>query len=128
MNKRELYDYLKPVLEEMTLEQQIKFLNKIRTQWIPELIEKKNKAVTKCNSCGEYSHSRLFKIVRKNEIREENNYIDEHGDNDGWAQVEYIDEHGDNDGWAQVEYAVYYSVCPKCGHKEEKQKCYVRTI
>ena len=114
MNKRELYDYLKPALEEMTLEQQIKFLTKIRNQWIPELIDKKTKAVTKCNSCGEYSQTRLFKTVRKNEIREENNYID--------------DEHSDNDGWAQVEYAVYYRVCPKCGHKEEMQKCYIRTI
>ncbi|MDO4282017.1 MAG: hypothetical protein Q4D02_00085 [Clostridia bacterium] len=114
MTKREFEKFINQNLRNLSIEHQEELLIKIKDKWIPEVLERKLKNYTKCVKCGKYSFTRKFKTITVLETRIETTYVDA--------------GYGDDDKYGEVEYLVEYSVCPICGYRKEKKKCYMRTI
>ncbi|MBP3255024.1 MAG: hypothetical protein J6M60_00825 [Clostridia bacterium] len=116
MNKREFMKLINESMENLSLEQQENFLNKIRDNWLPEIKEKfyngTLKNYTKCWNCKKYSLTKDFELVNKTE---------EHK-----GVLVYSDcGYGDNDEFADVTYLIEYKKCPKCKALEEKSRMYI---
>ena len=126
MNKRDFATYIKERLEGMSLERQIQELEKVQTQYIPELINNRKKKLGlwiepekkgeyfRCEKCHKYSPLKKVKKDFVNEIREEYTYRDA--------------GYGDDDRIGEVLYKVEYVTCPKCGHRQETNKFYMKLL
>ena len=67
-----------------------------------------------CPECKKYTLKNKYKTEMEHEVRTVSTYRDA--------------AYGDGDLDGDVEYLVTYMICPKCGHKHEVRKHYVRTI
>lgn len=126
MNKKDFTAYINKQLEGMPLERQIQELKKIQEKWLLDLIhakqkkegtwiepERKDKYIF-CNKCKKYSLIKQCNEDWAKEIRTETTYIDPF--------------YGEGNRTGDVEYSVQYIICPKCGHKQEKQQWKLRVI
>ena len=67
-----------------------------------------------CNHCNKYC---LKKDCKRQDIREVR------------VETTFTDcGYGDDDKMGEVEYLVTYSICPRCGGKQQTSKLYLRTI
>lgn len=126
MNKKEFTSYIEDVLEGKTLEQQIKVLQKMQLEYLPSLIHSRQKKLGVwvpdeqkgnymfCEKCNKYSLISKCNTEMIKEIRTETTYVDA--------------GYGDCDMEGDVEYFVTYITCPRCAHKQEKTKLYMRTV
>ena len=126
MNKKEFTKYIGEQLNGKSLEEQVKILSKIQSDYLPELIHSRQKKLglwvpaaeksnyTFCEKCNRYSLTKNCKENFVKEIRTETTYID--------------CGYGDDDMMGDVEYMVSYVTCPRCGFVQEKQKIYMRTL
>lgn len=126
MNKKEFTSYITKCFEGLSLERQIKELEKIQTQYIPEAINKRKKKLGlwidpekkseyfMCKKCHKYSPLKKVKSDFVDEIREEYTYRDA--------------GYGDDDRIGEVLYSVEYVTCPKCGHRQEIKKYYKKLL
>lgn len=126
MNKKDFTVYIEKQLEGMSLDKQIKVLQKIQNEYLVSIINKKKKRAgtfvepeerdkyTFCDKCKKYYLTPKGKIDLKTEIRTETTYTDA--------------GYGDDDRVGEVEYMVRYITCPLCSHKQEESKLYLRLI
>lgn len=70
MNKKQFIYYFNQVTLDESLESQIELLEKMQKVWIPNLIERKTRNYTFCESCKKYVRTKSFK-----EIEKENGYL-----------------------------------------------------
>lgn len=125
MNKRDFIKALNKELENLPLSRQIQVLEKIKDKWLVELIQAKKKKEGTwvepeekeqyffCEKCQRYTLNTKCKTESAREVRVVNTYRDA--------------AYGEGDLDGEVEYLVIYNVCPRCGHKQEKQKHYIKT-
>lgn len=126
MNKKDFATYIASRIEGLSLERQIKELEKVQKGYLPELILKKKqqlgtwvpperaKDYVLCEHCHKYYLKATCEKQDKNEVREETTARD--------------CMYGEDDIVGEVEYLVTYGVCPRCSGKQEISKWYLRTI
>ena len=126
MNKKEFKDFIAENLNCMSLERQIKELQKIQNVYLPEILNAKRKKagtwVPKeekdkyifCNKCKKYHLKKKWKEELVKEVRTVETYRDA--------------GYGDDDRMGYVEYMVSYHICPVCHEKTETRKYYIQTL
>lgn len=126
MNKTEFSLFIKEKLNGLSLERQIKELEKIKDVYLPKLIQqlqkelgtwvdpKKRNEYMFCEKCRKYSLKKKCKFDLKEEVRTITTYTDA--------------AYGEGDKEGDVLYGVEYHVCPRCGHKQETNKHFMRII
>ena len=114
MNKKQFIYYFNQVTLDESLESQIELLEKMQKVWIPNLIERKTRNYTFCESCKKYVRTKSFKEIEKEK----------------WVSdvcIYHDAGYGDSDEYADVLYLFKYSVCPNCGFKEVISKTPLET-
>lgn len=126
MNKRDFKKYIEENIGNLSLERQIKELQKVQNEYIPELINARKKKqgtwiphkdkdkYIYCNKCKKYHLKTKWKEEHVKEVREKYTYIDA--------------GYGDDDRIGEVQYMVVYHTCPECGEKVETAKYYIKTL
>lgn len=126
MNKKDFTKYINDELEGLTLEQQIKELRKVQEIYLQSLINSRRKKLGEwvpkeqkenymfCEKCKKYTLIKKCKQQSVKEVRTVMTYID--------------CGYGDDDKVGNVEYGITYIICPRCGHKQEKSKHYLRKL
>ena len=116
MTKREFENLIFDTMSDLSLEKQEEFLNKVYSIWLPDIMKKFSKKISKkyakCGHCGKYSFIHEFKTISK---KEEFKDVIVHTDAG----------YGDNDQMADVTYLITYSICPKCNANTEKSRMYL---
>ena len=103
MNKKEFAEYMDKQLEGLTLQQQIKELKKINENYLPSLIQSRQKKLGLwvdpkeqhkyffCKKCGRYYLTKDCKENMVREVHTETTYTDAgYGDDDKTGDVEYM--------------------------------------
>ena len=126
MNKKEFSSYILEKIKGMSLERQIEQLIKIKDNYLPSLIQKKQKELgiwiepekrneyMYCDKCRKYSVIKKCKITMEEEVRTVATYID--------------GAYGDGDMDGDVLFVVEYAICPRCGHKQELKAIWIKII
>ena len=126
MNKKDFKKYIEENIGDLSLERQIKELQKVQKVYLPEFINaRKRKEGTWipptdkekyifCDECKKYHLKSKWKEEYIREVREVTTYIDA--------------GYGDDDREGEVEYMVRYHTCPQCGQKTETSKHYIKTL
>ena len=126
MNKKDFKKYIEERLNGLSLERQIKELQKIQNVYLPELINAKKKKIGTwipskdkekyifCDKCRKYHLKTKWKEEYIKEVREVYTYRDA--------------GYGDDDRIGDVEYMVVYHTCPECGYRKETRKHYIKTL
>lgn len=98
----------------MSLESKEELLLKMKSIWIPSIINDIKKNYKKCPNCKKYSLKSKFKTLHQSETRIETTYTD--------------CGYGDDDKYGEVEYMIMYEECPLCNNKTKVKKEYSRII
>jgi len=126
MNKKDFKKYIDENISELSLDRQIKELQKIQNVYLPELINARKKKqgtwippkdkekYIYCDKCRKYHLKSKWKEEYVKEVREVTTYIDA--------------GYGDDDREGEVQYMVRYHTCPVCGEKIETAKHYIKTL
>lgn len=125
MNKRDFKKYIEENIGNLSLERQIKELQKVQNEYIPELINARRKKKKPwvpddkenyifCEKCKKYHLKHKWKAKMVIEVRRETTYTDA--------------GYGDDDRIGDVEYMVTYKTCPRCGCTKETRKLYLKTL
>ena len=126
MNRKEFTRYINEQLNGMSLEGQIKELQKLLETYLPGLIQERMKKLGMwippekkddyifCKKCGKYS---LKSNVHKEHVKEVR------------TVTTFTDcGYGEDDRMGDVEYSITYVICPRCGHKQEHSKYRIRVL
>lgn len=111
--KKDFFEFLDKELKNVTLKEQLNFLNDI-SKWSREYDENSKKDFTYCSNCKNYLKTKYFKIEHDIHTTVETTYVDA--------------GYGDDDLIGEVEYEYIYTICPKCGYKHVKDRYYRRTL
>ena len=126
MNKKDFKKYIEESLSGMSLERQIKELQKIQNVYLPEHINKIKKKMGTwipqedkekyifCERCRKYHLKNKWKEEHIKEVREVYTYRDA--------------GYGEDDRIGDVEYMVAYHICSECGYRKETSKYYIKTL
>ena len=126
MNKKDFKKYIEENISGLSLERQIKELQKIQNVYLTEFINlRKKKEGTWiqdkdkdkyifCSKCQKYYLKSKWKEEYVKEVRTVTTYIDA--------------GYGDYDREGDVEYMVVYHTCPECEYSKETKKHYIKTL
>lgn len=126
MNKKDFTSYIISQIEGLSLERQIEELQKVQNVYLSELILKRKKQLgtwvppekakdyVLCKQCQKYYPKKGCEEQHIHEVRIETTLRD--------------CMYGEDDKLGELEYLVIYSICPRCGEKQETSKWYLRTI
>ncbi len=115
MTKKEFENYIYQQMHFFTIDEQVKLLEKIKNEWIPDLINKKTKNYSKCPICKKYALKKRFKKRSFYVVKEDVLVFSDAG-------------YGDDDEYADVKYLVTYATCPLCGKETEVSSQYIEKI
>lgn len=111
MNEREFKSFINQSLKGLSVDKQEEVLSKIEEKWLPEILYKFRKELSKkytlCMKCNKH--------FLKSRARIESETIER-------IAVVARDSYGDNDDIADVTEKITYEVCPNCGNKIEKSR------
>ena len=125
MNKKDFTRYINANLKMLSLDKQIKVLEKMQS-WVLELLHTKQKKAgtwiepsernkyVYCEKCKTYYLKENIKSEYRNEIRVVTTYTD--------------CGYGDDDRLGEVEESVEYKACPRCGHIKEMSRYRLRVV
>lgn len=114
MTKSEFEKLIKSGINDLPTDKQLKLLEKIENDWIPDIKTNLIKNKRQCEKCKVYVDDSKYKIWKKKETI---------------VEVTYSDAgYGDGDKYGEVEYLIDYIQCPLCKHIAKVKKHFIRIL